>query len=415
MDFALQPLTQPGRRFAALAEQHAADFASRADAHDRDGSFPLENIAALQQSGAMAACVPEELGGLGVRSVHDYMLGMSRLGGGDGSTAIAANMHIFRPWRMTRLWEAAEAAGDVEYAAGLERRLRRIGAGQLLMCACVSEAGTDILHPQLEATKTDRGWLLNGRKIFATMSPAVQLLDISFRFRDAQGVERLAMATIPHDSPGLQIMNNWDALGMRASGSHDVTFANCFIPNTALLDLGVWGEWSEPYLTGNLIIATGLVGVFLGIAEAARDLAVDAVKTRRKGPGGRTLAERYPIQHLIAEIEIDLAAARAVLGRTTMTADALFNRYPAEGVPLRELHALMKDLQCAKWFVNRKAIDIVDRALTASGGAGYLSKNPLSRLYRDVRAGPFMQPFSPNEAFEYIGKVTLGLDPRLDT
>jgi alkylation response protein AidB-like acyl-CoA dehydrogenase len=415
MDFALQPLTQPGQRFAALAERHMADFATRAAEHDRDGSFPFENIAAMQQSGAMAACVAEELGGLGVRSVHDYMLGMSRLGRGDGSTAIAANMHIFRPWRMTRLWEAAKAAGDVAYAAGLERRLRRIGAGQLLMCACVSEAGTDILHPQLDATKTEGGWLLNGRKIFATMSPAAQLLDMSFHFRDPQGVERLAMASIPHDSPGLKIKNNWDALGMRGSGSHDVVLANCFLPDAALLDLGVWGEWSEPYLTGNLIIAMGLAGVFLGIAEAARDLTVEAVKTRRKGPSGRTLAERYPIQHLIAEIEIDLAASRAILGRTAMAADTLFSQHPAEGIPLCELHELMKDLQCAKWFVNRKAIDIVDRALTASGGAGYLSRHPLSRLYRDVRAGPFMQPFSPNEAFEYIGKVTLGLDPRLET
>jgi alkylation response protein AidB-like acyl-CoA dehydrogenase len=414
MDFALQPLTEPGLRFIEIAEQHTADFASRAAAHDRDSSFPFENIAALQQSGAMAACVPEELGGLGVRSVHDYMLGMSRLGRGDGSTAIAANMHIFRPWRMTRLWEAAKAAGDADYAAGLERRLRRIGAGQLLMCACVSEAGTDILHPQLEATQADGGWVLNGQKIFATMSPAAQLLDISFRFRDAQGADRLAMASIPHDSPGLEIKYNWDALGMRASGSHDVIFTNCFIPDTALLDLGVWGEWSEPYLTGNLVIATGLAGVFLGIAEASRDLMVESVKTRRKGPSGRTLAERYSIQHLIAEIEIDLAASRAILGRTTMEADRLFSQHPVEGMPLSELHALMKDLQCAKWFVNRKAIDIVDRALTASGGAGYLSRHPLSRLYRDVRAGPFMQPFSPNEAFEYIAKVTLGLDPRLE-
>jgi alkylation response protein AidB-like acyl-CoA dehydrogenase len=414
MDFALQPCTESGKHFVAIAEQHAADFATRAAEHDRDSSFPFENMAAMQRSGAMAACVPEALGGLGVRSVHDYMLGMSRLGRGDGSTAIAANMHIFRPWRMTRLWEAASAAGDVVYAAGLERRLRRIGVGQLLMCACVSEAGTDILHPQLDATKTDGGWLLNGRKIFATMSPAVQLLDISFRFRDAQGGERLAMASVPHDSPGLEITYNWDALGMRGSGSHDVVFTDCFIPDTALLDLGVWGEWSEPYLTGNLIIAVGLAGVFLGIAEAARDLSVEAVKTRRKGPSGRTLAERYPIQHLIAEIEIDLAASRAILGRSAMTADAFFERHPAEGIPLNQLHELMKDFQCAKWFVNRKAIDIVDRALTASGGAGYLSRHPLSRLYRDVRAGPFMQPFSPNEAFEYIGKVTLGLDPTLD-
>ena len=72
----------------------------------------------------------------------------------------------------------------------------------------------------------------------------------------------------------------------------------------------MWGEWSEPYLTGNLIIAMGLAGVFLGIAEAARDLTVEAVKTRRKD-SGRTLAERYPIQQLVAEIEIDLAASRA--------------------------------------------------------------------------------------------------------
>jgi L-evernosamine nitrososynthase len=244
---------------------------------------------------------------------------------------------------------------------------------------------------------------------------SAQLLDISFRFRDAQGVERLAMASIPHDSPGLEIKNNWDALGMRGSGSHEVALANCFIPDAALLDLGVWGEWSEPYLMGNLIIAMGLTGVFLGIAEAARDLTVEAVKTRGKGPSGRRLAERYPIQQLIAEIEIDLAASRAILGRTAMATDTLFSQHPAEGIPLCELHELMKDLQCAKWFVNRKAIDIVDRALTASGGAGYLSKHPLSRLYRDVRAGPFMQPFSPNEAFEYIGKVTLGLDPRLET
>ena len=157
----------------------------------------------------------------------------------------------------------------------------------------------------------------------------------------------------------------------------------------------------------------GLVGAFLGIAEAARDLIVEAVTTRRRGSSGRLPAERASIQHLIAEIEIDLAAARAMLARTATTADAFFSHHPAGRVPLVELHALMKDFQCAKWFVNHKAIEIVDRALTASGGAGYLSTNPLARLYRDVRAGPFMQLFSPNAAFEYIGKVTLGIDPYL--
>ena len=63
MDFELKPLTASGRHLVALAERHAADFATRADQHDREGSFPSENIEAMQRSGMMAACVPAELGG----------------------------------------------------------------------------------------------------------------------------------------------------------------------------------------------------------------------------------------------------------------------------------------------------------------------------------------------------------------
>jgi alkylation response protein AidB-like acyl-CoA dehydrogenase len=114
MDFALQPQTAAGQRFVTLAEHHAADFATRAPAHDRDGSFPFENIAALQQSGVLAACVPEEFGGLGVTSVHDTIIGLSRLGYGDGSTAIAATMHLTRPWWLTRLWHRAKYQ-DINY------------------------------------------------------------------------------------------------------------------------------------------------------------------------------------------------------------------------------------------------------------------------------------------------------------
>jgi alkylation response protein AidB-like acyl-CoA dehydrogenase len=81
---------------------------------------------------------------------------------------------------------------------------------------------------------------------------------------------------------------------------------------------------------------------------------------------------------------------------------------------MQEMHEVMNDFQCTKWFVTRKAIEVVDSALTLSGVSGYMSRSPLSRLYRDVLAGPFMQPFSPIEAFDYIGKVTLGVEPRVD-
>jgi alkylation response protein AidB-like acyl-CoA dehydrogenase len=86
-------------------------------------------------------------------------------------------------------------------------------------------------------------------------------------------------------------------------------------------------------------------------------------------------------------------------------------KYKNQKIPIEQAHELLKDHQSMKWVVNRNAIDIVNKALDVVGGSGYLDKNTISRLYRDVRAGPFMQPYAPSEAREYIGKVVLGIYP----
>ena len=72
----------------------------------------------------------------------------------------------------------------------------------------------------------------------------------------------------------------------------------------------------------------------------------------------------------------------------------------------------MRDYQCAKWVVNQNAIAIVSRAMDVAGGGAFMAGNELTRLYRDVRAGPFMQPFTPSETHEYIGQVALGRYPQ---
>ena len=71
----------------------------------------------------------------------------------------------------------------------------------------------------------------------------------------------------------------------------------------------------------------------------------------------------------------------------------------------------VKNMACTKKFVMEKSCDIVNRCITMTGGSGFLGSNVLSRLYRDVRAGPLMQPFASMQALEFIGQVSLGVDP----
>ena len=82
MDFELKPRTSVGERMVELAEQHAADFATRAEQHDRDNSYVAENFDLMKKSGFLAAAAPTQFGGLGVESVHDITVAISRLARG---------------------------------------------------------------------------------------------------------------------------------------------------------------------------------------------------------------------------------------------------------------------------------------------------------------------------------------------
>ena len=121
MRFELQARTDAGRDLVSLAERLAADFATRAGEHDRDGSYPFENVRALGETGYLAAPVPRELGGLGVESVHDLLVASSRLARGDAAVTIGLNMHLIPVISMAHRWRAAVLRGD-------ERRAGAFGA-----------------------------------------------------------------------------------------------------------------------------------------------------------------------------------------------------------------------------------------------------------------------------------------------
>ena len=140
---------------------------------------------------------------------------MNRLGRGDGSTAIAANMHIGTPWFVTRLWRDAVARNDTEVAEQTYGILQALTA--TVVCIGGTEAGTSIGFPLAEATPTEGGWLLNGRKIFGTLTPAADIVIVICRYARDEGYG-WSYAFVGKGSPGFTLNDDWDALGMRASG-----------------------------------------------------------------------------------------------------------------------------------------------------------------------------------------------------
>jgi alkylation response protein AidB-like acyl-CoA dehydrogenase len=408
--FGLLPRTDAGRKAVALAEHHAIEIRERAAEHDRGGTFPVEAFDAMKASGLVAAAVPAELGGMGVSSVRDLMIATNRLARADGSVAIALNMHFSVSFVVGRLLRAAREAGDTQSAAPIEAFLRLLGSGMIAM-ANATEPGTDVMHPMAEATRVEGGWRLDGRKSFGTLSPVADVMLVMCRRQRDDGSYASGNAIVFRGTPGQTVLDNWDALGMRASGSHDILYENCVIAEGQFFEQSDWGDLDE----SRLIIGTGsnlgLLGAFVGIAEAARDEIAAMLNQRTKQPTGRPLAERHGIRHAMGELEIELNTCHAHLAWMGAHIDHLLVDRPVASVSLSELHDLMAAFQASKLTAQRSAINVVDKALQLSGGAGYMSANPLARLYRDVRAGPFMQPLSANDAHEYIGCVALGQDP----
>jgi alkylation response protein AidB-like acyl-CoA dehydrogenase len=402
MPIELTARTEAGARVVALAERLAVELASRAGTHDREASYPFASIDALAQAGYFAAPVPADLGGMGVASVHDLLVAASRLARGDASVAIGVNMHMAVLRNIVRRWELAVAKRDERRVAAFGSALDEVVRHGAVIATAVSEPGQDLTRPSTTATRTAAGWRIDGRKIFCTMSPAASVLYTAVTFTDARGVERYGYARVPTDARGVVIHDDWDALGMRASGSHSITFEGVQLPEPAIGG-GFPAGSSVPYMESNLTAGLFHASASLGIAEAAQLTATDALRPRIHDGHERTL---------LAESAIELSVARGALARAAALIDDHWASGAARGAGERTT-AIFAETQATKTFLNEAAVRVVDRALALSGGAGYLNGHPLARAYRDVRAGAFMHPLGANRAYGFVGEVALGRQPEL--
>jgi alkylation response protein AidB-like acyl-CoA dehydrogenase len=402
----LQPKTRAGARLVRCAESLAQRLAGTAAEHDTSGTYPLENVTVLKEAGYFVAPVPEQFGGQGVDSLFDILVASSRLARGDASTTLGLNMHLLLVLNMVRRWRIASWRGDERHAGAFGRSLERLVQDEVVMAAAVSEPNQNLTHPAARATRNGSGWYLNGRKIFATMSPAATMLLVSTTYDDTNGNLLYGYAEVPTATAGVTIHDDWDALGMRASGSNSVSFHDVHLPQSAVrggFPLGDTAGYMERNLANGLFHASASVG----IAESAHRSAIERIQR-----GGAESA-RASEQALAAENAIDMSAMRATFGRAAELVEAFQQAHLAADATADELTTIFAEVQAAKTFANASAARIVDRALVLSGGAGYMRMHALSRAFRDVRAGAFMQPLGTVRAHEFLARASLGLETSL--
>lgn len=392
----------------ADAERYAAQFAAGAIDHDRDATFASEHLEALRRGRFLVAPIPVAFGGGGVTSTHDVLVAMSRLARGDAATTIGVNMHLAVTLNIVRQWQVAVVREEDAKASALASALTGIADADVVLATAVSEpAGQDLSRPATTATKIDEGWVVRGIKRFATMSPAATALSVAVTFIDRTGSERYGFAFVPTDAPGVEFHDDWDAIGMRASASGSVSFKDVHLGAGAIRDGFPTGTYSvamfDRYLTSGAFHAAAS----LGIAEAAHSRIVAALSRRAEQVATDTHAAMR-----LSENVIDLATMRAVFDRSASMIDAYHATFPAGDAPFDAAQAVFAEVQAAKVHLNEAATRITDRALALSGGAGYMNSHPLSKAWRDARAGAFMHPLGANRAHDFLARTAVGLAPK---
>jgi acyl-CoA dehydrogenase len=185
------------------------------------------------------------------------------------------------------------------------------------------------------------------------------------------------------------VLDTWRVLGMRGTGSHDIAIDSAFVPESAIIVRRPQGKWHLLFHVISLLAIPLIYSVYLGIAEAARDIALERARSRRDG---------HDISYLVGEMDNAIATARFA-HRDMLEAAA--KEEPGEQATNR--------VMTGRAILARAAIGSVDKAMEVAGGAAFYREVGLERRFRDVQAARF-HPLQEKAQLRYAGRIALGLD-----
>ena len=373
------------------------NIAPRAAQIDREACNPLENYDDLRESGIHRMCVPQRFGGLG----HDYatyMMVSSELGRHCGATALSFNMHA-----STTLWIGDMLDGldlSPEQQAEMESlrtlHYKRIVEDGALYAQTFSEGNLAAAGKSpfgTTAKKVEGGWILNGRKIFASLSGAATHYGIlcTEEKPELSALDTMYIA-VPTDSSGFSISGEWDPLGMRGTVSRNLLMKDVFVPDNAqLMPRGTY------HLAAKNIphMFMTLSATYVGIAQGAYDFTVQYLRGENPGAQGSKSRQHPAKQYAVAEMFIKLEQIRALFIRSIHEIKV----NPGKSARLRAY--------TSQYTTMEGAVDICRLAIRTCGGRSMLKTFPLERMYRDARCGSLMFPWTAEACLDRLGRETL--------
>jgi alkylation response protein AidB-like acyl-CoA dehydrogenase len=381
-------------------------FAERAPEIDGEARFPTENYRDMEAAGLLGICVPTRYGGAGA-DYRAYSLVAAEIGRYCGATALTWNMHV-----CSTLWSgplADDLEMDAETRAEHERRraihYRRIVEDGAIYAQPFSEGGAAAAGAMAFSTvaePVDGGWLVRGKKIFASLSGNADYYGILCTEVDGSGKKsrrNTLYLAVPADAEGVSVSGEWDPLGMRGTVSRTLHFDGVFVPHdAALMPRGVYfqaaSNWPHMFMT--------LSPSYMGLAQAAYDFTIKYL--RGEMPGTPPVKRRqYPTKQIaVAEMKVKLEQAKC-----------LWFQAISEAGPRPTKDQVMR-AWATQYTVMEFANDIARLAIRTCGGQSMLKSLPLERIYRDTRCGSLMLPWTAELCVDRLGRAALYEDGETD-
>ena len=375
---------------AILPDELLARFRERAAVHDRDNTFPDDDLADLTDAGYLAILVPVELGGAGLGLAEVSVL-QQRLAGAAPATALAVNMHL--------VWTGVAKVLADRGVDALRFVQEGAAAGEVFAFG-ISEAGNDLV---LFGSDTDAvpgpdgSYAFTGTKIFTSLAPVWTQLGLHGLDTTSPDGPKLVYAFVPR-TDAVVTRDDWDTLGMRATQSRTTELHGAVARADRVVRRIDPGPNPDPIVYGIFsVFELLLASVYTGIARRALDLAVETAKKRTSKRTGAAYSQDPDIRWRIADMALAYDALPPQISALARDVDTLADNG-------------------ARWFtllsgLKHRAVvmakHVVDEAMLVAGGGSYFTANELSRLYRDVLAGMF-HPSDPESAHSTAASAWLG-------